>query len=118
MPLRACVRQLRRAHGRILLTGRTDNFLQGNPDLDDTIRRLVAFAEVGADVLYAPGLPDLKAIEAVVRAVARCAGSGPLFATVKNAEKAGAGKFAVHSAADTVNGYLKRLPQDRAALEA
>ena len=58
------------ARGRILLTGRTDNFLNGRPDLDDTIRRLVAFAEAGADVLYAPGLPDMGAIGAVVRAVA------------------------------------------------
>jgi len=57
------------AQGRILLTGRTDNFLQGRPDLDDTIRRLTAFAEVGADVLYAPGLPDLDAIRAVAAAV-------------------------------------------------
>ncbi len=58
------------AKGRIQLTGRTDNFLHGRPDLDDTIRRLVAFAEVGADVLYAPGLPDMAAILAVVQAVA------------------------------------------------
>ena len=58
------------AKGRILLTARADNYLHGRPDLDDTIRRLVAFAEVGADVLYAPGLPDMAAIEAVVRAVA------------------------------------------------
>lgn len=58
------------AQGRIVLTGRTDNFLAGKPDLDDTIRRLVAFAEVGADVLYAPGLPDMDAVRAVVRAVA------------------------------------------------
>ena len=58
------------ANGRILLTGRTDNFINGRPDLDDTIRRLVAFAEVGADVLFAPGLPDLDAIRQVVRAVA------------------------------------------------
>lgn len=58
------------ARGRILLTGRTDNFLNGRPDLDDTIRRLTAFAEAGADVLYAPGLPDMEAIHAVVRAVA------------------------------------------------
>ncbi len=58
------------ARGRILLTGRTDNFLFGRPDLNDTIRRLTAFAEVGADVLYAPGLPDMAAIIAVVRAVA------------------------------------------------
>jgi 2-methylisocitrate lyase-like PEP mutase family enzyme len=58
------------ARGRILLTGRTDNFLHGRQDLDDTIRRLTAFAEVGADVLYAPALPDMDAIRAVVRAVA------------------------------------------------
>jgi 2-methylisocitrate lyase-like PEP mutase family enzyme len=58
------------AKGRILLTGRTDNFLHGRRDLDDTIRRLVAFAEVGADVLYAPALPDMDAVRAVVRAVA------------------------------------------------
>ena len=58
------------SRGRIVLTGRADNFLQQRPDLDDTIRRLIAFAEVGADVLYAPGLPDMAAISAVVRAVA------------------------------------------------
>jgi 2-methylisocitrate lyase-like PEP mutase family enzyme len=58
------------ATGRILLTGRTDNFLNGRPDLDDTIRRLAAFAEAGADVLYAPGLPDMEAIRAIVKAVA------------------------------------------------
>ena len=58
------------ASGRILLTGRTDNYLHGRADLDDTIRRLVAFAEAGADVLYAPGLPDMAAIRAVVAAVA------------------------------------------------
>jgi 2-methylisocitrate lyase-like PEP mutase family enzyme len=57
------------AKGRILLTGRTDNFLQGRKDLDDTIRRLVAFAEAGADVLFAPALPDLDAIRAVCAAV-------------------------------------------------
>jgi 2-methylisocitrate lyase-like PEP mutase family enzyme len=60
----------RAAAGEIVLTGRTDNFLNGRPDLDDTIRRLSAFAETGADVLYAPGLPDMAAITAVVRAVA------------------------------------------------
>ncbi|ONH27776.1 isocitrate lyase/PEP mutase family protein [Pseudofrankia asymbiotica] len=56
--------------GRIVVTGRTDNYLQGRPDLDDTIRRLTAFAEAGADVLYAPFPPDLAAVTAIVRAVA------------------------------------------------
>ena len=60
----------REARGRILLTGRTDNYLHGRPDLDDTIRRLTAFADAGADVLFAPWLPDLDSIRAVVRAVA------------------------------------------------
>jgi 2-methylisocitrate lyase-like PEP mutase family enzyme len=58
------------AKGRILLTGRCDNFLQGRPDLEDTIKRLVAFAEVGADVLYAPYPTDMDAVRAIVKAVA------------------------------------------------
>ena len=53
------------------LTARTENFLRGNPDLDDTIRRLVAFEKAGADVLFAPGLPDLAAVRAVCAAVSR-----------------------------------------------
>jgi 2-methylisocitrate lyase-like PEP mutase family enzyme len=52
------------------LTARAENFLHGRPDLDDTIRRLQAFAEVGAEVLYAPGLPSLEAIRTVCAAVA------------------------------------------------
>jgi 2-methylisocitrate lyase-like PEP mutase family enzyme len=53
------------------LTARTENFLRGNPDLDDTIRRLQAFEKVGADVLFAPGLPDLAAVRAVCAAVSK-----------------------------------------------
>ena len=60
----------RAARARIVLTARADGFLYGRPDLDDAIRRLTAFAEAGADVLYAPGLPDMDAIRRVVRAVA------------------------------------------------
>ncbi len=52
-----------------VLTARAENFLHGRPDLDDTIRRLQAFSEAGADVLYAPGLPDLEAIRTVCAAV-------------------------------------------------
>jgi 2-methylisocitrate lyase-like PEP mutase family enzyme len=50
-------------------TARAENFLHGRPDLDDTIRRLQAFAAAGADVLYAPGLRDLATIRRVVAAV-------------------------------------------------
>jgi 2-methylisocitrate lyase-like PEP mutase family enzyme len=58
------------AKGRIMLTGRADNFIQGRRDLDDTIKRLTAFADVGADVLYAPFPPDMDAVRAIVKAVA------------------------------------------------
>ena len=51
------------------LTARAENYLHGRPDLDDTIRRLQAFAAVGADVLYAPGLRDIETIRQVVAAV-------------------------------------------------
>ncbi|HEV8554547.1 MAG TPA: isocitrate lyase/phosphoenolpyruvate mutase family protein [Casimicrobiaceae bacterium] len=53
-----------------VLTARAENLINGRPDLPDTIRRLVAFADAGADVLYAPGLKTQEEIESVVRAVA------------------------------------------------
>lgn len=51
------------------LTARAENLIYGRMDLDDTIRRLVAYAEAGADVLFAPGLKTREEIEAVVKAV-------------------------------------------------
>jgi 2-methylisocitrate lyase-like PEP mutase family enzyme len=51
------------------LTARTENFLRGNPDLDDTIKRLQAFEKAGADVLFSPGLPDLAAVKKVCGAL-------------------------------------------------
>lgn len=62
------------AHGlpfAFTLTARGENFLHGRADLEDTIRRLQAYEEAGADVLYAPGLTRLEDVAAVVRAVAR-----------------------------------------------
>ncbi len=54
-----------------VLTARSENFLLGRHDLDDTIRRLRAFADAGADVLYAPGLPSLEAIRKVCVSVSK-----------------------------------------------
>ncbi len=54
-----------------VLTARAENYLHGRPDRDDTIKRLQAFEAAGADCLYAPGLPDLEAIRAVVSALAK-----------------------------------------------
>jgi 2-methylisocitrate lyase-like PEP mutase family enzyme len=56
---------------RLVLTARAENFLHGRSDLDDTIRRLQAFAEAGADVVYAPGLPGLEAIRKVCASVSK-----------------------------------------------
>jgi 2-methylisocitrate lyase-like PEP mutase family enzyme len=50
---------------KFILTARCENFVRGNPDLDDTIRRLKAYEAAGADVLMAPGLPDLAAVHQV-----------------------------------------------------
>ncbi|MGH7092592.1 MAG: isocitrate lyase/PEP mutase family protein [Stellaceae bacterium] len=50
------------------LTGRTENFLRGRPNLDDTIKRLKAYEAAGVDALMAPGLPDLEAVRAVCAA--------------------------------------------------
>ena len=54
-----------------MLAGRAENFLHGRPDLDDTIQRLQAYEQAGADVLYAPGLTRREDIERVVGAVNR-----------------------------------------------
>jgi 2-methylisocitrate lyase-like PEP mutase family enzyme len=56
---------------RLVLTARAENYLHGRADLDDTIARLQAFQQAGADVVYAPGLVDLDEIRAVVAAVDR-----------------------------------------------
>ncbi len=53
----------------MVLTGRTENHIRGVDDLDDTIARLLAYRDAGADVVYAPGLTELEQIAAVVQAV-------------------------------------------------
>lgn len=54
---------------QLVLTARAENYLHGRPDLDDTIARLRAYEQAGADVLYAPGLTDLQDIRRVVESV-------------------------------------------------
>ena len=69
--IRAAVQAARSLGLPFTLTARSENFLRGNPDLDDTIRRLRAFADAGADVLMAPGLPDLEAVRKVCAALGK-----------------------------------------------
>ena len=54
----------------VLLTGRSEGFIAGRPDLAETIRRLVAYAQAGADCLYAPGVRTMSDVSAIVNAVA------------------------------------------------
>lgn len=68
--LRAARGAIDKAGGDTLLLGRAENFFAGRPDIDDTIRRLKAYAEAGADCLYAPGIKTREHIAAVVAAVA------------------------------------------------
>lgn len=66
----AARRALDESGTRILLTGRTEGFICGRPDIDETVRRLSAYAEAGADCLYAPGIREPEHVAAVVTAVA------------------------------------------------
>jgi 2-methylisocitrate lyase-like PEP mutase family enzyme len=65
----AAAEAARSGPGRLLLTARAENYLHGRPDLADTIARLQAYSAAGADVLFAPGLPTLDDIRAVVASV-------------------------------------------------
>jgi 2-methylisocitrate lyase-like PEP mutase family enzyme len=98
------------------LTARAENFLHGRADLKDTIRRLQAYEEAGADVLYAPCLPDVEAIREVCSAVDRpvnvLAGVGPAL-SVDQLAACGARRISLGSAlARTALGGLLRAARE------
>jgi 2-methylisocitrate lyase-like PEP mutase family enzyme len=68
--IRAARRAIDASGTGVLLTGRSEGFIAGRPDLAKTIERVVAYADAGADCLYAPGVRSLDDIAAIVRAVA------------------------------------------------
>lgn len=68
--IKAAVAAARKLPFHFTLTARAENYLHGRADLEDTIRRLAAYADAGADVLFAPGIKTKEDIEAVVKAVA------------------------------------------------
>jgi 2-methylisocitrate lyase-like PEP mutase family enzyme len=85
----------------IVLTGRSEGFICGRPDLSETIGRLTAFAEAGADCLYAPGLRSMADIRAVVAAVAPKPVNvlvGSDFATLAELAQAGVRRISVGGA--------------------
>ncbi len=67
----AAVEAARALKRDFVFTARAENLLRGHDDLDDTIRRLQAFEEAGADVLYAPGLTDIATVQSICSAVTR-----------------------------------------------
>jgi 2-methylisocitrate lyase-like PEP mutase family enzyme len=81
-----------------VFTARAENFLHGRNDLDDTIRRLRAFQQAGADVLYAPGLADIATVRQVTSAVAKPVNvlAVPAF-TVRDLHNAGAIRISLGS---------------------
>ncbi|PHQ70066.1 MAG: 2-methylisocitrate lyase [Sneathiella sp.] len=85
-----------------MLTARAENYLFGRHDLDDTLARLQGYEAVGADVLYAPGLPDLEAIGTICSAVSKpvnvVAGIGLPGVTLQELQDAGVRRISAGSA--------------------
>lgn len=100
-----------------LLTARAENFICGRPDLRDTIARLQAFSEAGADVLYAPGLPDLAAVRTVCAKIDKplnvLMGLGGPSYSVQELSDAGARRISVGgSFARAASAALRRAAQE------
>ncbi|WP_047284093.1 MULTISPECIES: isocitrate lyase/phosphoenolpyruvate mutase family protein [Pseudomonas] len=115
--IEACVAAVRSLPFPFTLTARAENLLHGRDDLADTIRRLQAFAEAGADVLYAPALGSAEDIQQVVRAVApkpvNVLMSGGLNLSVAQLAELGVKRISVGSAlARAAYGAFYRAAQD------
>ena len=99
--IRAARRAIDASNTGVILTGRSEGFIVGRPDLGQTIRRLTAYAEAGADCLYAPGIRSKAEITAVVKAVAPKPVNvlvGSDFTTVKELEDLGVRRISVGGA--------------------
>jgi methylisocitrate lyase len=110
--IRAARRAIEDSGTGLVLTGRSEGFIVGRPDLSETIRRLSAFAEAGADCLFAPGLRSIADIRAVVTAVAPKPVNvlvGSDFATLAELTQAGVRRISVGGALARVawTGFLQ-----------
>jgi 2-methylisocitrate lyase-like PEP mutase family enzyme len=96
--VRAARRAIDESGTGIVLTGRSEGFVVGRPDLDETIRRLKAYAEAGADCLYAPRLDTVEQVSAIVAAMSpkpvNLLANAP-FITVAEAESLGVRRISV-----------------------
>jgi 2-methylisocitrate lyase-like PEP mutase family enzyme len=99
--IRAARKAIDQSGTEVLLTGRSEGFIVGRPDLAETLRRLTAYADAGADCLYAPGIRSKEDIAAMVKAVAPKPVNllvGSDFITVAEAAKAGVRRISVGGA--------------------
>ncbi len=107
--VKAARRAIDDAGGDVLLTGRTEGFLHGQPDLAEAIRRLRAYGDAGADCLYVPGIKTREQIVEVVKAVApkpvNLLNAWPLGFTVKDITDMGVRRI-------SVGGTLARVAMD------
>ena len=107
----AAVQAARALPFRFTLTARAENFVRDQPDLDDAIRRLQAYENAGADVLFAPALPDLAAVRAVCAAVSKPVNFmvGIRGKSFSLAELAGAGVRRISFASSLYRAAMTRL---------
>jgi 2-methylisocitrate lyase-like PEP mutase family enzyme len=102
-----------KAGGDVVFTARTEGFIRGRPDLDETIRRLKAFADAGADCLYSPGIKTREQVEATIKAVApkpiNFLNSGAFGFTVKDLAEMGVRRISVGGtlARVAMNAFIK-----------
>jgi len=99
--IRAARKAIDQSGSRVMLTGRSEGFIAGRPDLKETIRRITAYADAGAECLYAPGIRSHEDIAAVVKAVAPKPVNvlvGADFATVAELAKLGVRRISVGGA--------------------
>ena len=96
-------------NSKVVFTARTEGFIRGRPDLDETIKRLKAFADAGADCLYSPGIKTREQIEATVKAVGpkpiNFLNSGAFGFTVKDLAAMGVRRI-------SVGGTMARVAMD------
>src|SRR5947207_13359829 len=107
------------AGGEVVFTARSEGFIRGRPDLEETVRRLKAFAAAGADCLYAPGIRTREQIAAVVKAVApkpvNFLMGGPSELTVRDLGELGVRRISIGGAlARSAWGRLMRLGKEYA----
>ena len=101
----------------MVFTARTEGFIRGRPDIDETIRRLKAFADAGADCLYSPGIKTREHIEATVKAVGGKAinflNSGALGFTVSDLAGMGVRRISVGGtlARVAMHAFIKSRPR-------